>query len=121
MRTESLRPYDRLVFFFLVHLAVRRLVWVTTERSPSRCNASPSSMKNRAAERQVAQVILKGSKTGDCLALNAERRHTVRDHLFGFRDDLENRAAQCLERAALRLLNTSQVRVNVRDRHQRRV
>lgn len=73
--------------------------------------------KDRAAERQVAQVMLKRSEAGDRLAPHAKRRHTVRENFLGVRDDLENCAAQRLERVALRLINTSEVCVNILSRH----
>jgi hypothetical protein len=61
--------------------------------------------------------MLKGGEAGDRLAPHAKGRHTVRENFFGVRDDLENRATERLERVALRLINTSQVPVNILSRH----
>lgn len=59
--------------------------------------------EDRAAEGQVAEVIPKGRKPGDDLSVQPKRGDAVRDRLFGFRDDFENRAAERLERGSLRL------------------
>src|SRR6266511_1343647 len=48
---ESFRPYDRLVFFFLIHLAVRRLL-----RVMARGSAAARRRKRRFAERAVVGV-----------------------------------------------------------------
>jgi len=53
-------------------------------------------------------VILKGRETRDDLPAHTEGRNPVRDHLIGVRNDLENRPAQRLKRAALRLVDTPQ-------------
>jgi NADPH-dependent 2,4-dienoyl-CoA reductase/sulfur reductase-like enzyme len=66
-----------------------------------------------AAERQVTQVVLECGETGNRLAVYPEGWHPVGEHLLGVWDDLEDRPAQCLERAALRLVDTSQVPVNL--------
>jgi len=58
-----------------------------------------------AAEWQVAQVILERGKAGDGLTAHAEGGHAVRDHPLGVWDDLKNGPAQCLKRAALRLID----------------
>ena len=73
--------------------------------------------QDRAAEWQVAQVILERGKASDCLAAHAEGGNTVRDHLFSVRDDLEDGAAKCLKRVALRLIETPQVLVNFLGGH----
>lgn len=70
-----------------------------------------------AAERQVAQVILERREPGDGRTAYAKGENAVGDHLFGVWHHLENAAAQCLERAALRLLNTTQVLVNLLGGH----
>src|SRR5205823_6491813 len=48
---------------------------------------------------------------------HAEGGNTVRDHLLSVRNDLKDGAAQCLKRAALRLIETPQVLVNVLGGH----
>ena len=58
-------------------------------------------------------MILEGRLAGNDPALDPEGGNLVRDHLLGVRDDLEDRAPQRLERAALRLLDPSEVLVNV--------
>jgi hypothetical protein len=73
--------------------------------------------EDRTAERQVTQVIPKRGKASDRLTAHAEGGNTVRDHLFGVWDDLKNGAAQRLKRAALRLLDTPQVLVNLLGGH----
>ena len=73
--------------------------------------------EDRAAEWQVAQVILERGKAGDGLAAGAEGGNPVRDDLLSVRDDLEDRAAKCLRRAPLRLIDTPQVLVNLRGGH----
>src|ERR1041385_591261 len=60
-----------------------------------------ASRQHRAAEGEVAQVILEGGEAGDDPALDTEGRNLVRDDLFGVGDDLEDRVPQSLERAAL--------------------
>jgi hypothetical protein len=62
--------------------------------------------QHRAAEGEVAEVILEGGEARDDLALDAKSRDLVRNDLFGVGDDLEDRAPQRLERAALGLLDT---------------
>ena len=57
-------------------------------------------------------MIPERGKAGDRLTAYPERRDAVRDHLIGVWDDLKNGAAQCLKRAALRLVDTPQVLVN---------
>lgn len=52
--------------------------------------------------RSPTRVMLRGQRQ---FAAAAE---VGRDHLFGFRDDLKNRPAHPLKRAALRLLDISQ-------------
>jgi hypothetical protein len=58
-------------------------------------------------------VILERGKPGDRLTRHTEGGNPVGDHLFGVRNDLENGAAQRLKRAALRLLDPTQVLVNL--------
>jgi hypothetical protein len=58
-------------------------------------------------------VVFEGREAGNDPALDAEGGNLVRDHLLGVGDDLEDRAPQRLERAALGLLDPSEVRVNV--------
>src|ERR1035441_2720055 len=69
--------------------------------------------EDRAAERQVAQVILERGKAGDRLTAYPESRHAVGDHFFRIPDDLEDPAPQGLKRAAARLLNTTQILVDL--------
>jgi hypothetical protein len=69
--------------------------------------------EDRAAERQVAQVILERGKASDRLTAYPESRNAVGDHLFRVRDDLEDRAPQRLKRAAARLLDTTQILVDL--------
>src|SRR5213082_2763060 len=73
--------------------------------------------QDRAAEWQVAQVIFERGKASDDLAAHAEGGNTVRDHLLSVRNDLKDGAAQCLKRAAPRLIETPQVLVNVLGGH----
>src|SRR5437763_16983229 len=77
--------------------------------------------KNRAAERQVAQVILERGEARDGLAVQAEGRDAIGDQLFRLRDDLEDRPTQRLKRAALGLLESPQLLVYGRGRHRRAV
>src|SRR5665213_778085 len=49
--------------------------------------------QQRAAERQVAEVILERREARDCVAVYAESGEAVGDHLLGLRDDLKDRAA----------------------------
>ena len=73
--------------------------------------------EDRAAERQVTQVISERDKAGDRLTSYAEGGNAVGDHLFGVWDDLENGPSQCLKRAALRLIDSLQVLVALLGRH----
>jgi len=73
--------------------------------------------EDRTTERQVAQMILERGEARDCLASYAEGGNPVRDHLLGVRDDLKNGAAQCLKRAALRLIDSPQILVNLLGGH----
>jgi hypothetical protein len=57
--------------------------------------------------------MLERREAGDDPAVDAKRRDLVRDDLFGVRDDLEDRAPQRLERAALGLLDALEVLVNI--------
>ena len=70
-----------------------------------------------AAEREVTQMVRERGKAGNCLTFYTERWDAVRDHLFGVWDDLENSSAQCLKRAALRLIDCPQVLVNLLGVH----
>ena len=58
-------------------------------------------------------MIVEGREAGNDSALDAEGGNLVRDELLGVGDDLEDRAPQRLERAALGLLDTAEVLVNV--------
>ena len=50
------------------------------------------------------QMVLERGEAGDRLATDAEGRNAIGDHFLCFRDDLEDRPTQALERAAFRLL-----------------
>src|SRR4029078_12899068 len=73
--------------------------------------------QHRAAEGQVAQVTLERCEACDVPTVDAERRHVVRDDLFSIGGELENRATQLFERAALGLLEHAQVCVDVFGGH----
>src|SRR5207253_9637134 len=75
------------------------------------------SRKNGAAERQVAQVVLEGGEAGDRLPIHPEGGNAIRDHLLGLGDDSKDGAAERLERAPFRLLDTPEVVVNFLGRH----
>jgi len=62
-------------------------------------------------------VILERGEAGDDLTAHAESGNAVGDHLFGVGNDLENGSAQYRESAALWLLDTLQVPVNLFGRH----
>jgi len=62
-------------------------------------------------------VALECGEAGDRLTPYAEGGNAVRDHLLRIGDDLENRLAQRLERAAFRLLDTAQVLVDLLGGH----
>ena len=68
--------------------------------------AKPSGklLKDRAAERQIAQVVIERGKPGDGVTVNAESGDPVGYHLLCVGDDLEDGASQRLKRAALWLL-----------------
>ena len=57
-------------------------------------------------------MILERGKAGDRLTAYPESGNAVPDKLFRVRDELKNRAAQRLKRAAARLLDTTQVLVD---------
>lgn len=73
----------------------------------------PQAIQDRAAERQVAQVILERSEARDDLALYTEGGNAVRDHLLSLRGDLEDCPAQRLKGAALGLVDSAQVLINL--------
>ena len=58
-------------------------------------------------------MIFEGREAGNDLAVDAKGGDLVRDDLFGVGDDFEDRAPQRLERAALGLLDPSEILVNV--------
>ncbi len=58
-------------------------------------------------------MILEGREAGNDPAVDAKGRDLVRDDLLGLGDDLEDRAPQRLERAALGLLDPSEILVDV--------
>jgi hypothetical protein len=60
--------------------------------------------EDRAAEGQVTQVIFERGKAGNSLSADTEGGHAIGDHLLCLRNDLEDRPAQCLQGAALGLL-----------------
>ena len=62
-------------------------------------------------------MVLERGKAGDGPTVYAKRRNSVGDHLFRFRDGLKDCATQRLKRAALRLLDSTQVLVNVPGGH----
>ena len=73
--------------------------------------------QDRAAERQITQVVPKCGKACNGPTSHPEGRYTVGDDLFGLGHDLEDRAAKRLKRSALRLLEPAQVRIDVRGGH----
>ncbi len=73
--------------------------------------------QDRATERQVAEVSLERREARHRAATKSERWNAIRDHLFGLREDLENRPAQRLKRAALGLLDGPQILVDLRSGH----
>jgi hypothetical protein len=81
----------------------------------------PELSQDRAAERQVAQVVLERGEASDDLALHTESRNAVGEHLLSLRKDLKDRPAQRLKRAALGLIESAQVLVNLRRRHEHTV
>ena len=50
-------------------------------------------------------MIAERGEARDDAAVQTKCRNPVRDDLLSVRDDLKNRPTQCLERAALRLVN----------------
>src|SRR3954453_23634847 len=73
--------------------------------------------QDRAAEREITQVVTKGSESSNRLPAQPEGRHTVGDDLLGLGDDLEDGAAERFERSPLRLLETSQILIDIASSH----
>ena len=62
-------------------------------------------------------MIPEGGEAGDDLAPDAERRNAVEEPLLSLWNDFQDRAAQRLKGAALGLIDTPQVLVNLVRRH----
>ena len=77
--------------------------------------------QNRAAEWQIAQMAPKSGKAGNGLTAHPKCGNAIRDHLLCFGNDLEDRAAKRLKRAAFRLLDAAQIFINVPGGHRRPV
>lgn len=72
-----------------------------------------AELVNRAAERQVAQVVFERSEACDDLAVHSEGGDAIGESFLGLRDDLKNHATQRLEAPTLRLRYTPQVLVDL--------
>jgi hypothetical protein len=70
-----------------------------------------------AAVGQVAQMVFERSESGHRLAVELERRHSVRDALLRLGHDFEDRSSQCLQRASLRLVERREVAIDLSFGH----
>src|SRR5215467_12722630 len=62
-------------------------------------------------------MLLLSSEAGDCLTSDLESRSAVGDGLLRFRHDLQDRSAQRLQCAPLRLLHCREVPIDLLGRH----
>jgi hypothetical protein len=62
-------------------------------------------------------MVLEGGKPGDGFPAQLESRHSIRDALFGIRDDAHDGVAQLRKRAPLGLLERGEILVDLLRGH----